>query len=234
MPRKPRMYLPDVPCHIIQRGNNRDATFFAEQDYQFYLECLYDAAKKYHVKIHAYVLMTNHVHLLMTPQLKESISLVMQSIGRRYVQYINKEYRRTGTLWESRHKASLIDAESYLLVCSRYIEMNPVNANMVNHPSQYKWTSYMCNAHGESNRLISPHETYNRPGLCEEERRQAYASLFDDVVDTKEMQVVRNAVRFSMPTGDSRFQKQIEQALSRKTGHAHRGRPHGAAKEKCK
>ena len=91
MPRKPRMYLPDVPCHVIQRGNNRDATFFVEQDYQFYLECLYDAAIKYHVKIHAYVLMTNHVHLLMTPQQKESISLVMQSIGRRYVQYVNKE-----------------------------------------------------------------------------------------------------------------------------------------------
>ncbi|VAW54116.1 Transposase and inactivated derivatives [hydrothermal vent metagenome] len=117
MPRKARMYLSGVPCHIIQRGNNRDATFFTEQDYQFYLECLYEAAKKYHADIHAYVLMTNHVHLLMTPLYKESISLVMQSVGRRYVQYINKEYRRTGTLWESRHKASLVDAEQYLLAC---------------------------------------------------------------------------------------------------------------------
>lgn len=98
MPRKPRMYLPGVPCHIIQRGNNRDATFFSEQDYQFYLECLSDAVRKYQVDVHAYVLMTNHVHLLMTPLAKESISLVMQSVGRRYVQYINLEYRRTGTL----------------------------------------------------------------------------------------------------------------------------------------
>lgn len=103
MPRKPRMYLPNIPCHVIQRGNNREASFFADQDYQFYLECLFDATQRYDVHVHAYVLMTNHVYLLMTPMSAESISLTMQSIGRRYVQYINKEYRRTGTLWESRH-----------------------------------------------------------------------------------------------------------------------------------
>ncbi|NOR42083.1 MAG: transposase [Gammaproteobacteria bacterium] len=234
MPRKPRMYLPGVPCHVIQRGNNRDATFFAEQDYQFYLVCLYEAARKYHVKIHAYVLMTNHVHLLMTPQLKESISLVMQSIGRRYVQYINKEYRRTGTLWESRHKESLIDGERYLLVCSRYIEMNPVSANMVKHPSQYKWTSYMCNAHGVFNKLICHHEVYSRLGVNEGERQKTYASLFDDVMDVKEFKIVRNAVRFSMPTGDSRFQKKVEQAINRKIGYSHRGRPRRSCKAECK
>lgn len=233
MPRKPRMYLPGVPCHIIQRGNNRDATFFAEQDYQFYLECLYDASRKYSVDIHAYVLMTNHVHMLMTPLAKDSISRVMQSVGRRYVQYINKEYRRTGTLWESRHKASLVDAENYLLACSRYIEMNPVNASMIEHPSQYKWTSYMCNAHGEIDRLITPHETYRRLGLNEIAQQQAYASLFVNMVDQSEIQVIRNAVRFSMPTGDNRFQQQIEQALKRKVGYMHRGRPRKSGKAKC-
>jgi putative transposase len=196
--------------------------------------CLYEAARKYHVKIHAYVLMTNHVHLLMTPQLKESISLVMQSIGRRYVQYINKEYRRTGTLWESRHKASLIDGERYLLVCSRYIEMNPVSANMVKHPSQYKWTSYMCNAHGVFNKLICHHEVYSRLGVNEGERQKTYASLFDDVMDVKEFKIVRNAVRFSMPTGDSRFQKKVEQAINRKIGYSHRGRPRRSCKAECK
>lgn len=228
MPRKPRMYLPGVPCHIIQRGNNREETFFSEQDYQFYLECLNDASRRYCVDIHAYVLMTNHVHILMTPHAKESISLVMQSIGRRYVQYINKKYRRTGTLWESRHKASLVEAEKYLMACSRYIEMNPVNANMVRHPSQYKWSSYMCNAHGEFNRLICSHEIYSRLGLNEAGRQQAYASLFDELVDVNEVRVIRNAVRFSMPTGDNRFQQQIEQALKRKVGYAHRGRPRKA------
>ena len=141
MPRKPRMYLPSVPCHVIQRGNNREASFFAHQDYLFYLNCLGEACNRYNVAVHAYVLMTNHVHLLMTPDDREGISRVMQSIGRRYVQYINKEYQRCGTLWESRHKASLVDAEQYLLTCYRYIELNPVVANMVKHPGVYAWSS---------------------------------------------------------------------------------------------
>ncbi len=126
MPRKLRMYIPEMPCHIIQRGNNREASFFAEQDYQFYIECLSDACHRYGVSLHAYVLMTNHVHLLMTPETRDSISLTMQSMGRRYVQYINKEYRRTGTLWESRHKSSLVDEDNYLLTLMRYIEINRV------------------------------------------------------------------------------------------------------------
>lgn len=138
MPRKQRMYLADVPAHVIQRGNNREACFYAEQDYLFYLDCLQNACERYQVAVHAYVLMTNHVHLLMTPATQEGISRVMQSLGRRYVQYINYEYRRTGTLWESRHKASLVDAENYLLTCYRYIELNPVRANMVNHPGDYR------------------------------------------------------------------------------------------------
>ena len=225
MPRKTRMYVPDVPCHIIQRGNNRHATFFAEQDYLFYLECLFDAAQKYHVKIHAYVLMTNHVHLLMSPAEIDSISLVMQSIGRRYVQYVNKEYKRTGTLWEGRHKASLIDAEHYLLACSRYIEMNPVKANMVSHPSLYKWSSYLCNAEGEANKLISPHETYCRLGLNRFDRQQSYALLFKNDVDTNKNRTIRNAVQFSMPTGDNLFKALIEQQLNRRIGYANRGRP---------
>ena len=225
MPRKARMYLPGVPCHIIQRGNNRDATFFAEQDYQFYLECLYTAVRKYHADIHAYVLMTNHVHLLMTPLYKESISLVMQSVGRRYVQYINKEYRRTGTLWESRHKASLVDAEEYLLACYRYIEMNPVNAHMVAHPSAYKWSSYMRNAHGDFNKLVFPHEIYNRLGLNNAERQESYMALFNTLLDINDVKIIRNAVQFSMPTGNTQFKQQIEQALKRKIGHTNRGRP---------
>ena len=225
MPRKPRMYLPGVPSHIIQRGNNRDATFFAEQDYLFYLECLHDATQRYKVNVHAYVLMTNHVHLLMTPVNTDSISLTMQSVGRRYVQYINKEYRRTGTLWESRHKSSLVDAEKYLLTCSRYIELNPVSANMVKHPAEYRWSSYRCNAQGQSCKLISPHSTYCRMGANNETRQQAYAELFKYALEHKEEKLIRNAARLSMPTGDNRFKRQIEQALNRKVGYAHRGRP---------
>ena len=225
MPRKPRMYLPGVPCHVIQRGNNREATFFAQHDYQFYLECLHDATQRYEVKVHAYVLMTNHVHILMTPARSESISLTMQSIGRRYVQYINKRYRRTGTLWEGRHKASVVDAENYLLACSRYIELNPVSANMVRRPAKYPWTSYRCNAHGESCALISPHETYCRLGTDSISRQQAYAALFVQPLDQIDVDTIRTAAHFSMPTGDNRFKHQIEQALNRKVGYAHRGRP---------
>ena len=225
MPRKPRMYLPGVPCHIIQRGNNRGATFFAEQDYQYYLKCLHDASIRYKVGIHAYVLMTNHVHILATSEHKESISLMMQSVGRRYVQYVNKEYVRTGTLWESRHKASLVEAERYLLACSRYIELNPVAANMVKHPSDYKWSSYRCNAYGENNVLVCNHEVYKRLGSNNELRQQSYSALYDHDIDPDDAKIIRSAARCSMPTGGSRFKEQIERALNRKVGYENRGRP---------
>ena len=225
MPRKPRMYLPGYPCHIIQRGNNREVTFFTEQDYLFYLACLEDAAKRYRVDIHAYVLMTNHIHLLATPSYKESISLAMQSVGRRYVQYINKEYFRTGTLWEGRHKASIVDADSYLLTCSRYIEMNPVAANMVKHPAEYRWSSYRANALGKTNELITQHEVYKRIGNCEASRQEGYARLFDRAIDPDDICRIQSTANCSMPLGNTRFKQQIETALKRKLGYAHRGRP---------
>jgi len=225
MPRKPRMYLPGIPCHVIQRGNNREASFFADQDYQFYLECLDDASKRYGVLVHAYVLMTNHVHLLLTPLKQESLSLTMQSLGRRYVQYINKEYRRTGTLWESRYKSSLIDEDNYLLKCMRYIELNPVRANMVNHPREYRWSSYQCNGNSVCNKLIRHHEIYTSLGTSAELRTQTYRSLFESELEQVDINLIRNSALFSMPTGNSRFKGQIEKALSRKLGEAKRGRP---------
>ena len=125
MARLPRLYLPDQPLHVIQRGNNRDLIFAADADYQFYLRCLQEAADTHALTVHAYVLMTNHVHLLVTPATESSLSKTLQSIGRRYVQYFNFTYQRTGTLWEGRYKSTLIDSERYLLTCMRYIEMNP-------------------------------------------------------------------------------------------------------------
>ena len=225
VPRKPRMYLPNIPYHVIQRGNNRDATFFCEEDYQFYLECLYDAIKRYGVKVHAYVLMTNHVHLLMTPTAKESISLTMQSVGRRYVQYINKLYKRTGTLWESRHKASPVDAENYLMICHRYIEMNPVKAKMVYSPAEYRWSSYRCNAEGKFNRLVETHDVYGRLGKSVEERCERYSLLFKQQNDFNAEKRIKDSIEFSVPTGSHSFKEQIERALRCKVGYAHRGRP---------
>ena len=231
MPRKPRMYLPGVPCHVIQCGNNREACFFAQQDYLFYLSCLGDACSRYHAAVHAYVLMTNHVHLLMTPDDQEGISRVMQSIGRRYVQYINKEYQRCGTLWESRHKASLVDAEQYLLTCYRYIELNPVAANMVKHPGDYPWSSYRHNAFGDRNPLITQHELYRSLGVTEEERRSRYRTLVETSLAKEDIHTIRSAARFSMPVGDSRFKAQIERVLGCSIGQAKRGRPFGKRRE---
>ena len=135
MARLPRFVLPGQPQHIIQRGNNRGVIFVADEDYQFFLEKLGDLSVKHGCQLHAYVLMSNHVHLLMTPIEANSISKLMQSLGRYYVQYFNKKYMRTGTLWEGRYKATLLDSETYLLTCYRYIELNPVRAGIAGHPA---------------------------------------------------------------------------------------------------
>lgn len=225
MPRKPRMYLAGIPCHVIQRGNNRSACFFAEHDYLFYLDCLHDACRRYHVAVHAYALMTNHVHLVMTPESSDGISRVMQSLGRRYVQFVNFEYHRSGTLWEGRHKASLLDADNYFMTCMRYVELNPVRANMVMHPADYRWTSYRANAHSEPASLITQHPLYLALGGDASHRQHAYRSLFETQLDDTDIQAIRKAVRFSTPLGNKRFKNQVESLLGRTTGYAKLGRP---------
>src|SRR3989344_2182750 len=160
MARLPRIVIPEQPLHIIQRGNNRLPCFFADEDYRFYLDSLKEASTRYGCRVHAYVLMTNHVHLLLTPESVESPSAALQSVGRRYVRYINHTYRRSGTLWEGRFKSALIDSERYLLVCSRYIELNPVRARMVEQPGDYRWSSYRHNALGQADGLLTPHYLY--------------------------------------------------------------------------
>jgi len=150
MPRRPRVHLADTPLHIVQRGHNRDACFFAEADYLAYRDWLGEGLRATGCQLHAYVQMTNHVHLLLTPPDVGAVSRLMISLGRRYVAYINKTYRRTGTLWDSRYKASLVQAEDYLLVCQRYIELNPVRAAMVDDPAHYRWSSYRANGLGQA------------------------------------------------------------------------------------
>ena len=157
MPRKPRIQWPGQPQHVIQRGNNREPCFFASADYSYYLRVLGEALRLYDCELHAYVLMTNHAHLLVTPRVNHSISRLMQTTGRKYVQYINRNSRRSGTLWEGRYKASLVDSDAWLLTCMRYIEMNPVRAGMNSHPSTYQWSSYLANARGHDNPLLTPH-----------------------------------------------------------------------------
>src|SRR5690348_7286923 len=157
MPRKPRFQVPGVPAHVVQRGNNRQAIFFESSDYAAYLNWLREGLKRYGCELHAYALMTNHVHLLMTPDSRDAISRTMQYVGRHFVPYINFSYGRTGTLWEGRYKASLVQEEHYLLLCMRYIEMNPVRAGMVKSPSHYRWSSYRSNAQGQEDPLVTAH-----------------------------------------------------------------------------
>lgn len=149
MPRRARLLLPGVPLHIIQRGNNRQACFFGDDDYGFYLDWLTEHARKTGCKVHAYVLMTNHVHLLLSSSKPEGAGALMKALGQRYVQYVNRTYHRSGTLWEGRFRSCLVQEEAYLLACQCYIELNPVRAGMVRRPGDYRWSSYRANGLGE-------------------------------------------------------------------------------------
>lgn len=231
MARRPRLCVTGVPQHVIQRGNNRLPTFFAERDYQFYLDCLCDAVRKYGCRVHAYVLMTNHVHLLATPFSREGISKVMQHLGRRYVQYVNYTYRRSGTLWEGRFKASLVDSERYFLMCCRYIELNPVRARMVGRPQDYRWSSYRCNALGAADHLISAHDQYELLGTSEHERRQAYQELFRRSITETDLEMIRTTANEGWPLGSDRFKDEIEGTLGRAARAPKRGRPAKAGDE---
>ncbi len=225
MPRKPRYLLPGVPCHIVQRGNNRQATFFCETDYRDYHECVAEAAAKYSVSVHAYVFMTNHVHLLATGEHKDSISRMMQSVGRKYVRYVNAAYQRSGTLFEGRFKASLIDSEHYLLSCYRYIELNPVRAGMVASPGEYPWSSYHVHAFGKKDNLVTDHEVYLRLSRDADQRRHAYRELFRQSLGAEQLHAFRESIQLGVPVGSARFREEIEEALGRKISYRKRGRP---------
>ncbi len=216
MARLPRFVIIGQPQHIIQRGNNRQNIFLADGDYRFYLEKLSDAAKKQRCDIHAYVLMTNHVHLLVTPHTEGGIGKMMQMLGRYYVQYFNHCYKRTGTLWEGRYKAALIDSEQYLLTCMRYIELNPVRAqNMVNHPAEYPWSSYAFNALGKEDQLVTSHSEYRRIGATEQDRQSAYRQLFRARIPEMTLGALREATNKAWVMGGERFKARVSKQMDR-------------------
>jgi len=192
MARQPR-FLPGHPHHVIQRGNNRGVIFCSDRDYRFYLEKLTESSSRFGCAVHAYVLMTNHVHLLVSPENNDGIGKIMQSLGRYYVQYFNYTYNRTGTLWEGRYKATLIDSENYLLTCMRYIELNPVRAGMVDIPNAYPWSSFHYNANGGEDELVMPHVLYMRLGVSAKQRQSAYQSLFASSIDLDAVDAIRKA-----------------------------------------
>ncbi len=224
MPRRTRLYLPDHPYHIVQRGNNCDACFVEPENYKFYLELWKECSVLYGVKVHTYCLMTNHIHFLVTPEQSDSISRATRVIGSRYAYYFNKLYRRTGTVWEGRHKSSLVQCDRYFLTCSRYIELNPVVARMVQKPEQYKWSSYLVNAWGGES-ILELHDEYLKLGGDSNARCHAYRELFKHQLSEQDIHLIENASDYCHPVGDVRFCAQIEQKYKVKLGQARRGRP---------
>ena len=225
MPRRARVHLPNMPLHIVQRGHNRNACFFDEDDFQTYRYWLGEALAQTGCVLHAYVLMTNHVHLLLTPPAGEAVSACIMALGRRYVQYVNKTYRRTGTLWDSRYKSSLVQTDRYLLLCQRYIELNPVRAAMVDEPAHYRWSSYRANGLGQDDPLLTPHALYLALGTSDIERQKNYRSLFRTQIDAPQIIDIRMALQQSQPLGDSRFADMIERMTGERREVKPRGRP---------
>src|SRR5207249_3259001 len=225
MARPPRLELPDVPLHVRQRGINRAACFFTEVDRRFYLKCLAEAAAKRGCAVHAYVLMTNHVHILVSPSEPGAVGAMLQDIGRRYVRVINTIHGRTGSLWEGRFKSSLIDSERYLLTCHRYIEQNPVRARMVKHAGAYAWSS---NAHYTGNRaqsLISEYPQYRALGASTAERQTTFRTLCGAPLNQDVVDAIRTAANTDSALGSEEFMQQAEATLGRSVRPPKRGRP---------
>ena len=225
MPRKPRFYVPGAPVHAGQRGHNRSAVFFDDLDYLEYLRCLKLAADECGCAVHAYVLMTNHVHLLLTPERADSVGRLFQSLGRHYVRYVNVTYQRHGGLWEGRYKCNVIESRAYLLSCMRYIELNPVRAGMVDHPAKYRWSSYAANALGVGNAVLTAQAEYVALGRFPNERQSVYRGLFDVGPDSDELALLRGALQTGTPLGNEKFKAEIEATLDLKVGFVRRGRP---------
>ena len=223
MARLPRVCLPGIPLHLIQRGNNRQPCFTSEHDFTIYTACLQEYAAKYQVDIHAWVFMTNHVHLLVTPTTPSGVSKMMQLVGQRYVRYFNDTHQRTGTLWEGRFRSCVVDAENYLLTCQRYIELNPVRAGMVDSPADYKWSSYHANALGKSIKMYTPHPVYLSLAYDKHTRIQTYQDLFRTGININESTMIRQATNKGLAIGSKRFAREIERLTGLRVTERQRG-----------
>ena len=231
MARQRRLDLPGQPQHIVQRGNNRNACFFDDGDRRRYLDLLREVAGTAGVAVHAYVLMTNHVHLLLTPSRPDTVSAVMQAVGRRHVQRVNALRSRTGTLFDGRFKASLVQTERYLLCCYRYIELNPVRAGLAADPAGYGWSSYRSNALGEPDALLTPHPCFVELGDAPDQRQRVYRAFVAEGITDDERDAIRSHVRQGRVLGSTDFQEQVALQTGLRTRLAPRGRPLGTKKK---
>ncbi len=201
MGRPRRQFAAGYPVHVIYRGNNRQDVFRRDADYQYLWRWLCEASAHFGVAVNAYVFMTNHIHLLVTPRDCESIPRMMHWTARRYSGYFNALYRRTGGLWERRYWSSLVTDDRYLLTCHRYIDLNPVRAGLVRHPADYAWSSHRYYAQLEANSLVTPHDALLELGIDEESRRLSYLALFEEPLSEADLQAIRNSVKSGLAVG---------------------------------
>jgi putative transposase len=225
MPRQIRLILPEVAVHVIQRGNNRGACFRETSDYLVYLVCLRDLSIKLGCKVHAYCLMTNHVHLLLTPPSAGACTSLMRDLGQRYVQYFNRRHARTGTLWEGRFRSCVAESARYVLACHRYIELNPVRAGMVSSPADYAWSSYTANAGMCAGTLLSSHAESIALGKDSSSRHSAYRRLFEEEMEPSALAEIRAATNGGYPLVSDSLKAAISAATTRKLERGRAGRP---------
>jgi len=225
MARLPRLTLPGCPHHIIQRGNNRQAIFTSAADYQTLLDLLAESARKFDVAIHAYVLMSNHFHLLATPQTADGLPQMMQAVGRRYVRYFNDSQRRSGTLWEGRYKSTLIQTERYLLACMVYIDLNPVRAGLVGQAGDYPWSSYGHYTGLRSDKLITPHPLVWELGNTPFAREAAYAELVQGGLNPVQQAALTDSVLRGWALGEPDFVAELQKRTQRRLAKISAGRP---------
>jgi putative transposase len=228
MARLPRLTVPGYPHHIIQRGNNRQAIFAGNSDYETLLAMFEEHARKLRVAVHGYVLMSNHFHLLATPETSDGIPQMMQAVGRRYVRYFNQAQLRTGTLWEGRYKSNLIQAERYLLACMAYMDLNPVRAGLVREPGDYPWSSHL-NYVGARNKLITPHPIYWELGNTPFSREAAYSELVHAGVSDEERAALTDSALRGWALGEPSYVAELQKRTARRVSKARAGRPSARA-----
>jgi putative transposase len=230
MARQPRLIVPGVALHIVQRGNNRGACFDGDSDSLCYLTYLRKLSARHGCLVHAYCLMTNHVHLLVTPQRPDSSTNLMRDLGQSYVKYFNRRHGRSGTLWEGRFRSCVVESAQYVLACYRYIELNPLRAGMVGHPCAYAWSSYAVNSGAAFDTLLAPHTEYLALGADPSARHAAYAGLFQNALDHSVVTAIRDATQGSLPLGSESFKSKLI-AGGRKVEHQRPGPRPGKKKE---
>lgn len=218
MVRLRRFFIEGQPLHVIQRGTNRTPIFRSEDDRVFLLTCLGEAAAAHGLAIHAYTLMTTHIHVLATPGSPQSLPRAMQSMGRRYVLHFNRSWQRTGTLWEGRYRATLIDSDRYFLICMNYIESNADRAGMVERPEDYRWSSYRANALGVADALVTSHAIYQRLGRTKAARESAYRRLFRKRLLPEDIEAIRQSTNTAWALGSDLFRAQVEAVSGRRAG----------------